>query len=175
MRPPGPSRAAAGGGRPAPVPAASSTRCHLHHLLAFLFAASSGPSHLQPRCRGGAVAAESEGEYQCTGECCPAVLSVLRRPPAPRCLSPSFPRRNGSSAGREGTSCAREACTLSGWALFARMVRAGASKQRFHVLLLARLPFALQLCPLASILPSVRWVVWKNGAPVLPQETPRAS
>lgn len=181
MRPPGPSRAAAGGGarwcsraRPAPGPAASSTCRHLHHLLLFLFAASSGPSHLQPRCRGGAVAAESEGEYQRTGECCPAVLSVLHGPPAPRCPSPSFPRRFGSSARGEGAGCAREAPTPSGWALFARMVRARALKPRLQILLLARLPFALQFCPLASILPSVKWVVWKNGAPVRPQELPKA-
>lgn len=181
MRPPGPSWAAAGGGarwhgraRPAPGPAASSRCCHLHHLLVFLFAASSGPSHLQPRCRGGAVAAESEGEYQRTGECRPAVLSVLHGPPAPRCLSPSFPWRFGSSARGEGAGCTREACAPSGWALYARMGRAGALKPRLHILLLAGLLFALQLCPLASILPSVKWVVWKKGAPVLPQELPKA-
>lgn len=34
-------------------------------------AASSGPSHLQPRHRGGAVAAEPEGEHQRLGECRP--------------------------------------------------------------------------------------------------------
>lgn len=68
---------------------------HLHSPPIPLSAASSGPSHLQPRCRGSAVAAESEGEYQCTGECCPALQLGLHSAPAVLPSSAALQPRGG--------------------------------------------------------------------------------